>query len=198
MEALFALFSKSKPISCGFSICSAQQRFHCDYRFYQTVPARHTGRLDISLSAQWGPSAHHECELTPGGTQTRYSIKGIILTMLNFFCLIYFLNIYFWERECVCEQGRGRERGRHKIQSSRLWAVSGAPTHDPRHHDLGQSWTLNWLSHPDAQHYCASNAIRCCLESGFCSQPWFQMPSINVLFLKILFQQRQPVRLRDR
>ena len=46
-----------------------------------------------------------------------------------------------------------RERGRHRIQS-RLQVLScqhraahGAQTHEPRGHDLSQSWALNWLSH---------------------------------------------------
>ena len=56
--------------------------------------------------------------------------------------------IYFWERQS--KQGRGRERGRHRIQS-RLQALScqhrawwGARTRQLRAHDLSQSWMLNW------------------------------------------------------
>ena len=48
-----------------------------------------------------------------------------------------------------CEQGRGRERGRHRIQSG-LWAPScqhrarrGARTHRLRDHERSQSRTLN-------------------------------------------------------
>ena len=60
------------------------------------------------------------------------------------------------ERETEHEQGRGRERGRHRIQS-RLQVLScrhrarrGARTHEPRDHDLSRSRTLNRLSHPGA------------------------------------------------
>ena len=60
------------------------------------------------------------------------------------------------QRDTKHEQGRGRERGRHRI-GSRLQALScrhraprGARTHEPRDHDLSQSWTLNRLSHSGA------------------------------------------------
>ena len=59
-----------------------------------------------------------------------------------------------WETEC--QQGRSRERGRHRIWS-RLLALScqhgarrGARTHELRDRDLSRSWTLNPLSHPGA------------------------------------------------
>ena len=63
-------------------------------------------------------------------------------------------------RERECEPGRGRERGRHGIQS-RLLAV-GCPhraphrarTQEPRDHDLSQSQMLNRLSHPGAHQVC--------------------------------------------
>ena len=52
--------------------------------------------------------------------------------------------------------GGGSERGRHRIRN-RLQALScqhraprGAPTHEPRDHDLSRSRKLNRLSHPDA------------------------------------------------
>ena len=58
------------------------------------------------------------------------------------------------ERETDHEQGRGKERGRHRIES-RLQALScqrrascGAQTHEPQDHDLSQSETLNGLRHP--------------------------------------------------
>ena len=58
------------------------------------------------------------------------------------------------DRETEHKQGRGRERGRHKIQS-RLQALScqhralrRAQTQGPQDHDLSRSWTLNRLSHP--------------------------------------------------
>ena len=64
----------------------------------------------------------------------------------------------FWERKRqeYDEQGRGRERGRHRIQS-RLPALScqhrawcRPQTHEPWDHGLSPSWILNWLSHPGA------------------------------------------------
>ena len=69
---------------------------------------------------------------------------------------LFLMFIYFWERETEHGQGRERERGRHRIRS-RLQAVScqhraqlRARTHKPWDHDLSQSRTLNWLSHPGA------------------------------------------------
>ena len=64
--------------------------------------------------------------------------------------------IFIFERETECKQGRGRERGRHRIWS-RLQGLScqhrvrhGAWTHELRDHDLSRRRTLNWLSHPAA------------------------------------------------
>ena len=58
--------------------------------------------------------------------------------------------------ETECEWVRGREGGRHRIQSG-LQALScqrraqhGARTHELRDHDLSRSRTLNRLSHPGA------------------------------------------------
>ena len=65
--------------------------------------------------------------------------------------------IHFWERERQHEQGRGGERGRHRIRS-RLQALScqhrvqcGAWMHEPWDRDLSQSQRLNQLIHPGAQ-----------------------------------------------
>ena len=73
------------------------------------------------------------------------------------------------------EQRRGRERGRHRIQS-RLQALScehrawlGAQTQEPSDHDLSQSWTLNWLSHPSAQNV---------LTPVISSQPMSPLPCV--------------------
>ena len=64
--------------------------------------------------------------------------------------------LFLRQRETEHEQGRGRERGRHRIWS-RLQAPScqhrdrhGARTHRPWDHDLSRSRTLNRLSHPGA------------------------------------------------
>ena len=62
--------------------------------------------------------------------------------------------IYFWKRERESERWRGKESGRHRIQSRlqglnnqhRAWC--GAQTHEPWDHDLSWSWTVNKLSHP--------------------------------------------------
>ena len=66
----------------------------------------------------------------------------------------FFLLIFIFERKTEHEWGRGRERGRHRIQS-RLQALScqhrarcRVQTHEPWGHDLSRSWTLNWLNHP--------------------------------------------------
>ena len=65
--------------------------------------------------------------------------------------------IFERDRETQCEQGRGRERGRHRIRSG-LQAPScqhrarhGARTHGPRDRALSRSRTLDRLSHPDAR-----------------------------------------------
>ena len=61
---------------------------------------------------------------------------------------------YFWDREH--EQGRVRERGRHRIwnrlhaRSCQHRARRGARTHGRRDRNLSQSQTLNQLSHPGA------------------------------------------------
>ena len=63
-----------------------------------------------------------------------------------------FFNVYLFLKERTCKQGRGRERGTHRIQS-RLQALScqhraqcRSWTHEPWDHDLSWSWMLNWLS----------------------------------------------------
>ena len=75
---------------------------------------------------------------------------------------IYFLVFYFWktERETyrawAAEGHRERDGGRHKIWSwlqasscqHRAWCR--ARTHEIQDHDLSQSRTFNWLSHPGA------------------------------------------------
>ena len=72
-----------------------------------------------------------------------------------------FFNVYLFLRETECKQGRGRERGRHRIWS-RFQALScqhrawyGARTHEPWDH--GSSRTLNRLSHPGAPYYPTLN-----------------------------------------
>ena len=58
--------------------------------------------------------------------------------------------IYFWQSA----QSRGgveREGDTESETSSRLCqhrTQHGAGTHEPWDHDLSQSWTFNWLSHP--------------------------------------------------
>ena len=88
----------------------------------------------------------------PRGLVTSYTPTVVLL----FFFLIFF-NVYFWDsaRDRSASSGRA-ERGRHRIRSG-LQALScqprarhGAPTHEPWDHDLGWSWTLNWLSHSGA------------------------------------------------
>ena len=78
--------------------------------------------------------------------------------LVYFFKKFFLTFIYFFETERDrAWMGEGqRERGRHRIQnrlqalSCRHRARSRAQTHRPRDHDLSRSWTLNWLSHPDA------------------------------------------------
>ena len=76
----------------------------------------------------------------------------------DFMFFFKFCNVYLFLRqiETEHEQGRGRKRGRHRIQSG-LQALScqhrsrrGARIHRPWDHDLSQSRTLNRLSHPGA------------------------------------------------
>ena len=74
-----------------------------------------------------------------------------------FFLFLFFLKVYFLrKRETEHEQGKGRERGRHRIQS-RLQALScqhrtwcGAWPHELWDHHLSWSRMLNRLSHPGA------------------------------------------------
>ena len=77
----------------------------------------------------------------------------VLLSATDFF---YFFNVYLLLRDTEREQGRGRERGRHRIWS-RLQVLSsqhrawcGARTHKLRDHDLSWSRSLNQLSHPGA------------------------------------------------
>ena len=73
--------------------------------------------------------------------------------------------IYFWDRgiETEHEQGKGRERGRHRIQSRfqtlscQQRAPCGARTHELQDHELSRSWLLNHLSHPGAPLNCRTD-----------------------------------------
>ena len=85
---------------------------------------------------------------------TSYESLAWLYFLLFYFILFYF--IYFWEGETECEQGRSRERGRHRVRS-RLQVLScqhrargGAQTHKSRDHDLSRSRRSNWQSHPGA------------------------------------------------
>ena len=82
---------------------------------------------------------------------------------LLFVCSSIFLNKFFKrlfilerQRDTEHEQGRGRERGRHRIWSRRQAlsrqhrARRGAWTHGPWDHDPSRSRPLNRLSHPGA------------------------------------------------
>ena len=79
--------------------------------------------------------------------------RTILFHLVPFWIWIFF-NVYLFLRQC--KQGRGRERGRHRIQSKlqalncqhRAW--HGAWTHELWDHDLSRSQTLNRLSHPGA------------------------------------------------
>ena len=80
--------------------------------------------------------------------------------------------IYFWERDSMNRGEAERERRRHRIWS-RLQALScqhraqhGARTCELQHHDLSQSQTLHWLSHPGAP---ISSSIKWEIESCFLS-----------------------------
>ena len=72
--------------------------------------------------------------------------------------LKFFLNVYLFliQRATEHEQGRGRERGKHRIPSRpqapncHQRARSGSWTHGPWDHDLGRSRVPNRLSHPGA------------------------------------------------
>ena len=57
--------------------------------------------------------------------------------------------IYFWEKESVHMPGRGRERERER-ENPKQAPRGGAWTHEPSHHDLSQSRTLNQRNHPGA------------------------------------------------
>ena len=75
---------------------------------------------------------------------------------LSIYWFIYF-NVYFL-RQCERQSASsgGADRGRHRIGSGlqapscqpRAWC--GAPTHEPRDHDLSRSRTLHRLSHSGA------------------------------------------------
>ena len=83
-------------------------------------------------------------------------LKGVSISPFSFFKIFWRLFIIEKQRETEHEHGRGQELGRHRIWS-RLQALScqhrawhGVQTHKPWDHDLSQSQTLNWLSHPGA------------------------------------------------
>ena len=74
------------------------------------------------------------------------------ISLSSFEIIIFLTFIHYWKIETEHEQGRGRKRGRHRIQS-RLQALScqhrarhRAWTHKPWDHDLSWSRTLNRLS----------------------------------------------------
>ena len=89
-------------------------------------------------------------------------IPGLIMRLWKstYFLLFKkkFFSVYFWDREKQTEHewGRDRERRKHRIRSRlqalccqhRAWRE--ARTHKPWDHDLSQSQSLNWLSHPGA------------------------------------------------
>ena len=83
---------------------------------------------------------------------------GMILPSLLYWGFLK--NVYLFlrerERQRASKGGAQRERGRHRIWNRlqalrcqrRAWC--GARTHEPRDHDLSQSWTFNQLSHSGA------------------------------------------------
>ena len=82
--------------------------------------------------------------------QTCTYFLNVCIYFFNFFNVHLFLR----KRERECKQGRGREKGRHRIWN-RLQALScqhrarwGARTHEPWDRDLNWHRTLNGLSHP--------------------------------------------------
>ena len=90
--------------------------------------------------------------------KTSYPIFSSSTWVVLLFFQKFFLNIYLFlrdkERRSTSGGGAETERETHRIRS-RLQALScqhrawcGAWTHEPWDHDLSQSWTLNWLSHP--------------------------------------------------
>ena len=86
-----------------------------------------------------------------------YLKKSLQINVTLYPVIFFFMFIYFWKRECVCEQGlEQRERHRHRIWS-RFQALGcqhrarcGAWTHKPWDHDLSWSQKLNRLSYPGA------------------------------------------------
>ena len=72
------------------------------------------------------------------------------MVLVSYFYLFKFFPFFMIERvrETKHEQGRGRERGRHRIWSRfqalscQAWAPHGAWTHTPLDHDLSQVWSL--------------------------------------------------------
>ena len=97
-------------------------------------------------------------------------------------------------RETECKQGRGRERGRHRIRN-RLQAQSGQPrarhgarTHEPWDRDLSRSQMLNRLSHSGApfSHYTLqiflhqSNLCHTCISNPSLASDFFFL----ILFLR--------------
>ena len=84
-------------------------------------------------------------------SQVDHSTSWATQKPLSFLFSVY---LFLRETETECEWVRGRERGRHRIQS-RLQVLScqhrapcGARTREPQDHDLSRSWMLNRLSPP--------------------------------------------------
>ena len=95
-----------------------------------------------------------------------YIFFSVCSNLVQFFKMF----IYSWGREIECVQGRGRVRGRHRMQSilrapnCQRRVRCGAWTHQPRDHDLSQSQTLSGLSHPGAPNLIQFlNWVICCL-----------------------------------
>ena len=102
-----------------------------------------------------------DCEIMTWGEVGRFINWTTQVPLKNIFLEF----IYFWDKErgwkretetdrYRVQQGRCREWGRHRLWN-RLQAPScqhrawhGAWTHGPWDHDLSQSQTLDWLSHP--------------------------------------------------
>ena len=103
-----------------------------------------------SRTVRWWPEPKLDTYLTEPPMHPRKRL--FIYFFKNVRCFYLFLR----QRETEHEQGRVRERGRHRIRS-RLQALScqhrawcGAQTHGLWDHDLSGSRTLNRLSHPGA------------------------------------------------
>ena len=138
---LFCILLIWKPCS------SAPFMLFNDYALLMLFPLSrilYFSSLCASFSCVLPNPAYTSC---PIGDFLLGSVQACFTPVITSYFKFFLMFIYYWETETEHEQGRGREKGRHRIwsrfqaQSCQHKAWHGAQTHNLRDHDLSQSQT---------------------------------------------------------